>query len=133
MLDTSAVSALMRGAATDEPLQALVAGRSHLVSFVTVGELLHGAVKRGWSGQRLAQLETRIAGIAVVPGSIVVARNYARLKARFGTSKQDNDLWIAASAMIDEPPLPIATLDKDFDEIGEFAGIQILRPGQAST
>lgn len=103
-----------------------------MLSFATVGELLHGATKRDWSGRRLAALEERIGTMGVIPGTIAVARHYARLKARFGTSKQDNDLWIAASAMIGQPPLAIITLDRDFDELGEFAAIEILRPGKSS-
>lgn len=131
--DTSAVSSLIRGAGYDEPIQALVVGRSPLISFVTVGELLHGAAKARWGYRRLEEFERRMATMGVIPGTIVVARHYARLKARFGTSKQDNDLWIAACALIDQPPLPIVTLDSDFDEIGAHAEIEILRPGKPAS
>lgn len=132
LLDTSAVSSLIRGAAGDERLQAVVAGHPLLVSFVTVGELLHGAARAHWANRRLTDLEKRIAAMGVIPGTIVVARQYAFLKAKFGTSKQDNDLWVAASAMIDQPPVPIVTLDSDFDELGTYAGIEIIRPNKSA-
>jgi predicted nucleic acid-binding protein len=103
LLDTVAVSNLIRGSAADEPLQVFVAGRDLLVSFVTVGELLFGAHKAKWGFDRVAALEVRLATLGVVPGTIGVARTYARLRTEFGTSKGANDLWIAACAAAAKP------------------------------
>lgn len=128
LLDTVAVSNLMRGSAADAPLQAFVAGRDLLVSFVTVGELLFGAMKRHWGDQRMAELEIRLSSLGVIPGTIGVAREYGRLRAEFGTSKGANDLWIAGCAIAAKPdPLPLVTADADFDEICSFAGLELVR------
>lgn len=76
LLDTTAFSALFRGAERDLPYQKVTADRDLLVSFITVGEVLKGAIKRGWGEQRLAELEVRIAAVGV---SIQVTRRYVEL------------------------------------------------------
>lgn len=122
---------MIRGSERDDPVRALVAGRTPVISFVTVGELTHWVTKAKWSAKRIEELERLVATMGVIPGNNVVARQYGRLKAHFGTSKQDNDLWIAACAMVGQRPIPIITLDGDFDEIGAFAGVEVRRPGSA--
>ncbi len=129
LLDTTAFSALFRGAERDLPYQKVTADRDLLVSFVTVGEVLKGAIKRGWGDQRVAELEVRIAAVSVIPGTIGVARAYARLSARFGTSKGDNDMWIVASSMALPETPAIVSGDGDFTELCEFAKIDLIQPG----
>lgn len=129
LLDTTAFSALFRGAERDLPYQKVTADRDLLVSFITVGEVLKGAIKRGWGEQRLAELEVRIAAVGVIPGTIGVARAYARQSAKFGTSKGDNDMWIVASSMALPETPAIVSGDEDFKELCEFAKIDLIQPG----
>lgn len=128
LLDTTAFSYLLRGSERDRPWQELVGDHSLLIAFVTVGEVLHGALHDGWGETRMAGLEVRLAAVGVIPGTIGVARSYARLRKEFGTSKGANDLWIAACSMAQDPALPIVTGDGDFDTICEFGGMLLVRP-----
>jgi len=57
-----------------------VQGRILSVSFVTVGELYYGAVKKLWGAERVAVLEARLAAVVVIPYDISVCRAYAKLK-----------------------------------------------------
>jgi predicted nucleic acid-binding protein len=44
------------------------------VSFVTVGELYYGAVKKLWGAERVAVLEARLASVVVIPYDVDVCR-----------------------------------------------------------
>jgi predicted nucleic acid-binding protein len=129
LLDTTAFSALFRGAEQDAPYQRATADHDLLVSWVTVGEVLHGAMKKSWGDKRLAELEIRIAAVAVIPGTIGVARAYARLRTRFGTSKSQNDMWIVACSMALPERPPIVSGDNDFVELCNFAEVTLIQPG----
>lgn len=133
VLDTTAFSALFRGSQRDEPYQRATADHELLVSFVTVGEVFSGAIKAGWGAQKLAALELRLAGVAVIPGSIGVARAYARLRAEFGTSKGDNDMWIVASSMALPEAPPVLSGDGDFVDLCAFGGVQLINPNTSAS
>ncbi len=81
------------------------------VSFVTVGELYYGAVKKQWGVGRVAALETRLAAVVVIPYDIDVCRAYAKLKGEAKTAKGTdrvvgaNDLWVASCAIRHGLPL----------------------------
>lgn len=85
-----------------------VAGKLVAVSFITVGELLFGARKRKWGAAKIAELERRLRGAVVVPYDRELCDTYARLKAEtraVGKVVDDNDMWIAASAVRHNIPL----------------------------
>jgi predicted nucleic acid-binding protein len=128
LLDTNAFSYLLRGGPRAAAYSLLVADHDLTISFITVGEVLAGAIKAEWPDERRAQLEVRIAAVGKLSGTDKVARSYAELKARFRGSKEDNDLWIAACALAASDPLPLVTGDHDFDEIAEAFGLTIIRP-----
>lgn len=128
LLDTTAFSHLLRGGPIADRVAALTADHELVVSFVTVGEVIDGAIEAGWGETKLAALELKLAGCAKAVGSEKVAREYGRLKARFRGTKGDNDLWIAACSLAEDNPIPIVTTDKDFDEIGAVFSIPIVRP-----
>lgn len=81
------------------------------VSFVTVGELYYGAVKKRWGAERVAALEARLAAVVVIPYDIDVCRAYAKLKCDAKTTAGTdrvvgaNDLWIASCAIRHGLPL----------------------------
>ncbi len=92
------------------------------ISFVTVGELLFGAIKRNWGPARLADLRFRIRNAVVLPYDLALSETYAGLKAHLylsGRPIADNDLWIAASAI--RHSLPLISNNRDhFERIPEL-------------
>jgi predicted nucleic acid-binding protein len=104
----------------------LTHGRTLYLSFVTVGEVLHGAHR--WNNARRAAIEVRLASWPVIPGTIGVARKFAELRARYHNQIGDNDLWIAACALREPEPIALATHDKAFDRIAADFGLVVERP-----
>jgi predicted nucleic acid-binding protein len=105
----------------------VVRDREAFVSFVTVGEILAGGISAGWGEVRMRDWEDRLRAYTVIPGTIDVARQFARLYARFRHQVGDDDLWIAATALADGS-LPIATNDGFFDTIAQEFPLELLRP-----
>ncbi len=104
----------------------LTKGRTLYLSFVTVGEILHGAQR--WSDSRRAAIERRLASWPVVPGTLGVARKYAELRARYFEQIGENDLWIAACALREPEPMALATDDRAFDRVATDFGLVVERP-----
>ncbi len=81
LLDTDVFSYLMRGGdARAEYYRRWVAEKTIAVSFITVGELLYGAAKKGWSEGKRADLEQRLQAVAVIPFDLEVCRSYAQAR-----------------------------------------------------
>jgi len=97
LLDTDVFSYLLR--AGDKK------GKTIAVSFVTVGELYYGAIKRGWSAKTLANLEQRLKAAVIVPYDLEICKTYGKLRASLKTPTGSdrpigaNDLWIACCAI----------------------------------
>lgn len=103
---------------------AALVGRRPFVSFVTVGEILRGGVMAGWSDERMGEWERRLRVYTVIPGSILVARGYGRIAARYYRQMADNDLWIAATALAYD--LPIATADEGLAAVAKTFGVALV-------
>jgi len=85
-----------------------VENRLLAISFITVGELLFGAVKNKWGERRIDDLKQRLRSVVIVPYDYELCSTYADLKARLeadGNKIGDNDLWIAACAVRHGVPL----------------------------
>lgn len=106
LLDTNIISALIR---TDARLRAWLAGLTEddriLTSTIVRGEILFGLARLP-AGKRRTDLEVRAHAILAVipcePLSAAVADAYAQIKVtrlQTGFALDENDLWIAASAM----------------------------------
>jgi len=80
-----------------------------VLSFVTVGEIVHGTMRAGWSAKQIGDIEARLRTYQVIPGTIGVARKFAELRRWYFGQIGDNDLWIAACALAQPEPIPIAT------------------------
>jgi predicted nucleic acid-binding protein len=106
---------------------AAVQGRLLVLSFVTVGEVLHGAMSGGWSDRNLAAMEARLRAYPVVPGTFGVARKFAELRRRFHKQIGDDDLWIAACALAQPQPIPLATTDDHFQLIAAEFPLVLVR------
>ena len=102
-MDTDVYSYLMKPGHACEPIyRPHVTGKLIAVSFVTVGELLFGAHKRGWGQAKLDDLHARLRAVVMEPYDLKLCETYAGLKARLAATGKvvaDNDLWIAASAV----------------------------------
>jgi predicted nucleic acid-binding protein len=128
LVDTDVVSYLGDRKGRHAEWGEVVRDRDAFISFVTVGEILAGGIKAGW-GPRLTTLwESRLRAYTVVPWSIDIVREFAGLRARFGGRINDDDLWIAATALAESDGLPIATNDAHFDTIAAEFPIRLIRP-----
>ena len=122
LLDTDVFSYLLKGAGDNAArYRKHVTGKTVAVSFVTVGELYSGFIKKGVGQARYEALEARLQTIAIVPYDIEVCRAYGQLvtlKTETGSSRvmAGNDRWIAACAIRHNLPL-VTNNRKHFDNI----------------
>jgi tRNA(fMet)-specific endonuclease VapC len=126
LLDANAISDAMR----DHPqLKANAANHSDpvLASVVAVGEVLYG-LRRLPAGKKRSDLETRAQGVlatlTIEPLTEPVADVYGQLRASLeasGLNLNDNDLWIAATAL--SAGYLLVTRDQDFRHI---PGLQVV-------
>ena len=121
VLDTDVVSRLLRGSLTDDVAERLT-GAVLFLTFVTVGELLRGAVHARWGSRRIATLTAWLKAVPVVPGDPLVARRWGELTGsalRTGRPLPSNDAWIAACCLVHA--VPLATYDRrDFERIDKL-------------
>jgi len=125
LLDTNAVSDLMR----DHPqLTVRVANYPDPIttSVIVLGEIRHG-LSRLPAGKKRTDLEARaqnvFANVVMEPVLAPIADAFGQLKASLeaqGLSMNDNDLWIAATALALGSVL--VTRDQDF---GRIAGLRV--------
>ena len=107
LLDTSAISALMRtDARMASWLSSIGADDQVVISSIVRGEILFG-LERVAPGRRRTELEEKaqqlFAALPCEPIPAVAADRYASLKAdrqRRGLPLDENDLWIAATALV---------------------------------
>lgn len=109
LLDTDVFSYLMKPGDSRGPLyRPRVTGKTIAVSFITFGELYYGALHKQWGPKNIADLESRLRSVVIVPYDQELSRTYGRLKAelrRLGKLCADNDLWIATCAVRHNVPL----------------------------
>jgi|SRR5579863_415939 len=123
LLDTDVFSYLLRaGDARGEPYRKHVQGKTIALSFITVGELYYGAIKRGWGAKKIANLAQHLKAAVIVPYDVEICKTYGRLRATLKTESGSdrcifqNDLWIAACAVRHNLPL-ITNNRKHFEGI----------------
>ena len=129
LLDTSAYSALMRGAA--EVADRVRRAEAVLLSTVVAGELLFGfrAGRRFDDNQRQFRRFLENPYVSVLPVSLVTADRFARIGARLrakGRPIPSNDMWIAAHAL--ESGAELLSSDEHFEAVDGLAWTRI--PGQ---
>jgi predicted nucleic acid-binding protein len=89
-----------------------------LISVITVGEVLAFVEKRNWGALKRASLQDLLRDLVTLEVSDEVLRHYARLDTylvRAGKAAEQNDIWIAATAIASGAHL--LTTDKDFDPL----------------
>lgn len=132
LVDTDVFSFLRWERGDWEAWAELLDGHPFVLSFATVGELRAGALKASWGAKRTADLERSIKACVIIPANDLVTSQYAQLHARFmGRLKGGgiNDMWIASSALVESPALPIATGNTtDFGTISTEFPLNLLHP-----
>ncbi len=86
----------------------LIQGRTLVIPFAAVGEMLYGAEHRNWGTVRRLELERFIRRHPVEYPSFPVCEIWAQLRAaarRSGRSIERQDAWVAATAIYLDAPL----------------------------
>lgn len=107
LVDTDVLSYIAWERPQAESFAPLLLGKLPFISFVTVGEMYFGAEKANWGERRIANMETILRRYTVIPGTYEVAKQYGRVKRAFRGQVEENDMWIAATALAYE--LPVVT------------------------
>jgi tRNA(fMet)-specific endonuclease VapC len=123
LLDTNILIHLLRGSPIGRRIESefRLSDRVHapLISIVTVGEILAFAQKKGWGPAKIESMQSLLRQLVVVDiHSESVLRSYAEVDSFLtaqGHPIEQNDLWIAATAMAANAHL--LTTDKDFDPL----------------
>jgi predicted nucleic acid-binding protein len=106
--DTDALSWSLdpRETPRSQSARALIAGRTRVVSFVTVTELRYGALRAGWGEFRLRRLARSLADLDVVQTERRLINRCAELRAwasraghPLGQKIHEADRWVAATAL----------------------------------
>jgi len=133
LVDTDVASWLLTDSTGVSPWKALLRGHLLALSFVNVGELLAFAHVKRWGEQRREQWAAGIrSNFVVLPHSSRLAETWAPLHVKYSGHMQKrgaNDLWIAASALTAQPPLPLATGNlSDFSKVAADHALQLVHP-----
>jgi len=115
VVDTMVISAIIdahRNPDRAVAYEALIAGRSAVVSFVTVTELRCGALRAGWGDLRRRTLERDLARLVVAQPDDEVILACASLRDRchragqgLGQKLHEADRWVTATAIAYDVPL----------------------------
>lgn len=131
LVDTNVFSHLAEGDPAYEGFREFTVGRYLFIAFVTVGEVLGGAEARGFGERRLELIESSFRAYGVLSGNVAAARTYGSLWARLkkaGLPMQQNDLWIASVALAQDPPLPLLTNDRGFQNVAVVSDLVLVAP-----
>jgi len=128
VLDTDVASGLLRRRLSP-PLRGQLVGQTLAITFVTLGELTKWTLVRNWGPSRRSTFDEFLAGLAILPHIVRVARRWGQLQAHAqlrGRPRPANDTWIAACCLVRGHPL--ATLNvKDFADFAEHEGLELVR------
>lgn len=109
----------------------LIDDHAFVLSFATVGELRAGALKRFGEARR-TRLDERISECIVATATDRVVSRYAELHAvarDYLGRDGSNDMWTAACALADDPPLPIVTNNlRDFERLRAVREFPLIHP-----
>ncbi len=124
LLDTNVLSYRYGKRPEFETYKHYLIGKIPAISFVSYGEALGGARCAKWSKARISGLENHLKSYLLIPGDIQLVRTYAETKAacRFaGVGIDDNDCWIAATALLHH--IPLLTNDSNMHRVPKLVVI----------
>lgn len=135
LLDTDVATWLLIGAPQGHPFRPLLTGHPLGISFATYGELLAHSYRLTWGDTKRSDWRAKIQEtFVVVPYSARVAELWAPLHIKASGHLQKggaNDLWIAATALAPDPPLPVVTNNiGDFYTIQRYCDLVIVHPNR---
>jgi tRNA(fMet)-specific endonuclease VapC len=119
VLDTDVASRIHKGTIPDDVRRSLAPFAASL-TFVTVAEMLRGALRAQWGPRRIRELEDWIAQYPQLDSDPVVSRQWAKVVAErenAGKPINPNDAWIAACCI--NAGFPLATFNRK-----HFVGIE---------
>lgn len=122
MLDTNIVSYLWKNDPISKVYTPHLIGKSHYISFITVGELYFWAEDAGWGATKREKLEDYLQNFIIVPSDLEIARSYALIakqRKQNGRPISLNDAWIAACAVRHHVQL-VTHNAKDFEGISNL-------------
>lgn len=134
LVDTDVVSFIHaqrgpRAGPTVGEFEALITGHLLVVSFVTYAEALASGYAARLGQRRMNALHATLSRYVVLPSSAAAADHWAQIYPKVrGHVHGDaaNDVWTAAVALGQDPPLPIVT-----NNLGDFQAIALHVPAQA--
>lgn len=107
--------------------------RTPYLSFATVGEVWKGAANKSWGDKRKAELGERLrTNFVVVQANYRTTELWGQMAAKLGGHLKAggvNDMWTAACALTQDPPLPVITGNlTDFETISAEFGVELVHP-----
>lgn len=130
LLDTDVVSLLFKGSPDGDRFKEIVTGKIVAVSFITVAELHCWALHKNWGEARILRQKSYLKQFVVLPYDSDIVLKWGEIKAALlkrGRPVNDNDVWIAASAL--RYGMPVVTNNvKHFEPIEALCGLTLLRP-----
>ncbi len=127
LIDTDVLSYIAWERNQAEPFTPLLLGKLPFISFVTVGEMYFGAEKANWGEPRVAKMENMLRRYTVIPGTFEIAKHYGRVKRAFRDQVDENDMWIAATALAYELPVVTNNLTH-FEPMSEQLNFSLVHP-----
>lgn len=127
VIDTDVFSFLRTRRGRHTEFANLIYGHVLALSFATYGEILAGGYKVNLGQRRMDELRRALSGFVVLPYSKAVVEAWAPLHAKLSGhlhSGGANDLWTAACALVQSPPLPVVT-----NNLNDFRAINAEQPG----
>jgi tRNA(fMet)-specific endonuclease VapC len=97
------------------------------VTAISVGELVHGAVKSQRAAENLARLDVLLAAVTILPYDEWSARRFGQLKARLegaGETLSDLDLQIGSIALEHAAAL-VTHNQRHFTRLADLAGLAL--------
>jgi tRNA(fMet)-specific endonuclease VapC len=136
LVDTDVATWLLLSAPQAAVWRPLLRGHVLALSFVNVGELLALPITKGWQAARMSRWKADLRRtFEVVPFNAAITEQWAPLHIRYRGHLQKggaNDLWIAATALSEQPSLPSATNNiRDFGKIAADFPLTLVHPSEA--
>jgi predicted nucleic acid-binding protein len=133
LIDTDVATWLLTQRQEAEPWLPLLRGHLLTLSFINVGELLALPLSRTWGPARTAAWSEVIKrNFVVLPLDATITEQWATLHVEYRGHLQRggaNDLWVAASALSADLPLPLATNNlSDFIKVAADHPLRLVHP-----
>src|ERR1700677_180013 len=128
LLDTDGASYLFKNSAHAKPYRDLIKGKQLLLAFVSVAELFKWTLKRGWSSQKIAQMEEALHRYVIIPYDRDLAWSWAKAVAsceKAGRPIASSDACVAAAALRHDVEMTTNNV-KHFEAAEALCGLKLL-------